>query len=628
MKRFLRVFLFGFLVQFGVMIVLGVFFYNKDVMFIPAPPFLRPVFLKSLALVSAVYAVVIFFASFTVLGWLCVLAKRVFQNKLFLVFTAFFLVICAFLYIYFTFGFKGSSLLKFWKYCLINKNILAVLMFVFPLGLGVAFRAGEDEKENNLSHKVYAEEQNFIRGSRLLKDAQARKALLSLSKASGKNVLGGGLGVKIWENIALPYTYENQHILIVGSPGSGKTQVIYPLIRQVIKRGDKVVIWDVKGTYIQALVGEPGVDLLAPWDSRSIQWSPGKDILNSLDCQQLAEVIIPKTAHESQPYFSNSARLILEAVLVQLDASSDQWGWADIWQIISQGKDGLEKELQRSEEGRAAAITIKGDSKSGQDVYSCLISAVQSLQWLAKAWPNEGKSLRQWVTASAGNKVMILGGMPLREGLAAVTAGMAIQIMVNEVLSLPDDYSRRIWFFLDEFATLGTMESLLKVLSLGRSKGLCVVTGIQDIGKIEHLYGVHLAKSFANTFSTAIFLRCSDTATSTCVSDVMGEQEVKEINQSKFLSKPEAALGKHKTKPDSQQEVFRNKQVFLPSQISNFKNLSGVLRVNGWPLAFLTWPLIQIQQKVKLSLDADWVNCKTRLDGVSEERKASEWRLT
>ena len=44
-------------------------------------------------------------------------------------------------------------------------------------------------------------------------------------------------------------------------------------------------------------------------------------------------------------------------------------------------------------------------------------------------------------------------GIPERKRLASLTANLALQIMVNEIFSLPDNLNRRAWLFLDEFGS-------------------------------------------------------------------------------------------------------------------------------------------------------------------------------
>jgi type IV secretory pathway TraG/TraD family ATPase VirD4 len=440
---------------------------------------------------------------------------------------------------------------------------------------------------------------------------------------------GTKAGISIWEGEPFPFKRENQHFLIVGSPGAGKTQIIFPMVAQAFKRGDKAIVWDIKGTFIQAFAGRGGVDLLAGWDKRSIAWSPGMDIRSQLDCQQVASIMFPSNPRDSQPFFLNSARQILEAIFVYLDSQGTDWGWGDVWSILSKEKKEIAQLLSSFEDGRALANVIGGESKATEDIYSTLIGhAQQTIRWYAKAWPKGNVSLRKWVHGNS--KLLIIGGIPERTDLAQATANISVELIVNEILSLPDDPNRRIWLFLDELATLGKLTSLLNAFSLGRSKGLCVVAGIQDVGKLEHHYGPQLAKSIANTFSTQIVLRCSDYDTAQWASKNLGEQEVIITQKSSGSSSSD---GKS-THSDSEQEVLKTMSLFMASQISNFDNLEGVIRISGWPLLHVGWNYRVIPQTQALVEEADWLKKKEKdnpvekkLEPPAEPTTTSSWRL-
>jgi len=508
-------------------------------------------------------------------------------------------------------------------FALVGFNLLVISPFLVPLilhhegrGLAVIAVLLNGFPVWFALRDSYQLKDEVIRGTRVLPQRHIQKALQNLYR--GEMSKADLPGIPYWRSCRLPRRRETQHILIVGSSGSGKTQLIYPLLEEVMARGDKAVVWDVKGTYIQALSRHPRVRIMAPWDRRSIAWRPGADIRCPLDCQQAAAILIPRNNQDSQPYFLNSARHVFEAVLLHLDAGGEPWGWKDVWDMVSQGKEALSDALQKSADGRAAATLIQGDSKGSQDVYATLISALQPTRWLARAWPRKGVSLRRWVGSSAQRNVLILGGVPEREELAGATARLALQVLVNECLSLPDDLNRRVWFFLDELGTLGRMDSLLQAFAMGRSKGLCVVAGIQNIGKIEHVYGRDLAKSIANIFGTAIYLRCSDVSTSQWASDSLGLQETRGYHRSQSRGISQGGLfdshGRNTSMSASTQQVHFTKPVFLASEISNFPDLSGVLRVSGWPVALLRWPLKAIPQFNPLVKEADWTAQKIKLD--------------
>jgi type IV secretory pathway TraG/TraD family ATPase VirD4 len=147
---------------------------------------------------------------------------------------------------------------------------------------------------------------------------------------------------------------------------------------------------------------------------------------------------------------------------------------------------------------------------------------------------------------------------------------------------------------------------LLNAFSLGRSKGLCVVAGVQDIGKLEHLYGPQLAKSITNTFSTQIILRCADHETAQWASKALGDQEVIITQKSSGSSRGDEQT----TRSDSAQEQLKTRSLFMASQISNFENLEGVIRISGWPLLHVIWNYQAIPQDQALVIEADWLKKK------------------
>jgi conjugal transfer pilus assembly protein TraD len=56
-----------------------------------------------------------------------------------------------------------------------------------------------------------------------------------------------GLGADRWKDLFLPNEILNEHLFLMGAPGSGKTRALELLIEQAVARGDAVVVIDPKG---------------------------------------------------------------------------------------------------------------------------------------------------------------------------------------------------------------------------------------------------------------------------------------------------------------------------------------------------------------------------------------------
>ena len=447
-----------------------------------------------------------------------------------------------------------------------------------------------------------------------VKNAKAFK-LLTDSEASKE----GRAGISISGSKSFPFERENQNILLVGSSGSGKTQIMFPIVDQVFKRGDKAIILDEKGTYLQSYAGQAGVELLAVWDKRSIDWQLSLDIKTPIDCKKFAEIVIPPG---NQPAL-NTARDIFEAVIMYLHVKGDPWGWSDVWQTVSKDRNELTYLLHGYGDGHGVKA-LTGDPKSADAVYDTLITQMRkgAIRWYAKAWTNKGVSLKQWLHGAS--KLLIIGGTVQYDDLAKETANIATELMINEIVSLADGPNRRIWLFIDELATLKKLEVLLDKFTLGRPKGLCVVAGIKDIGEIERLYGGGVSETIAKTFSTMILLKCSG-ETSQWASKVLGKQEILTSQKSTDGSSWGGWFG-YGTRKKAE-----TKTIFSPSEIADFDNLIGVIRVSGWPLLWEKWSYQQIPQTYLLVEEADWLKRKDKPpqgpQPPTDPTRKTDWRL-
>ena len=492
----------------------------------------------------------------------------------------------------------------------INGRTFAFLAQCAPLGAyltSLLFEWGPDVLSNYDFWNMGGDYHSGVRLVIPIKNSKVFR-LLTNSEASQE----GRAGISLSGSKPFPFGRESQNILVVGSPGSGKTQVMYPIVDQVFKRGDKAIILDERGTYIQAYAGQAGVELLAVWDKRSIDWQLSLDIKTPIDCKKFAEIIIPPKLRDDQPILLNAARDIFEAVIMYLHVKGDPWGWGDVWQIVSKDRNELSYLLHGYGDGHAVKA-FTGDPKFAGQVYDTLIAQMKgSIRWYAKAWANHGASLKQWVHGPS--KLLIIGGTVQYDDLAKETANIALELLSNEIVTLSDNPNRRIWLFIDELASLDKLGTLLDKFALGRSKGLCVVAGITDISQIERLCGGGAQKTMAKTFSTVIFLKCSG-ETSQWASRELGAQKI---------------LTSQKSSDGTKKEV-ESKTIFSPSDIADFENLIGVIRVSGWPLLWEKWPYQQIPQTYPLVEEADWLKRKDKPpEGprpVVDTTRKTNWKL-
>lgn len=393
-----------------------------------------------------------------------------------------------------------------------------------------------------LGDVVIATQDRHIRGRRRLQGEAARKTWVA---AEGE----GADGLHIHPDLpAITKDRETRHVLVFGGVGSGKTQTLLPLMRAARARGDRMLVFDLKGDFTpdfpsrtamhDGLAVEVEDVIFAPWDSRSVPWAVAQDVATLAAAREFAARMIPE-AQGGSPFWSNAARQVLIASLVELQSTQpEKWGFAD-----------LSKKLVRPIEELAEAARIhfpealKALSDGQQNVTSAgvlgnMMSYLSVVFDLARAWPKPGIfSIRTWLTeAGAGRvKTVILQHNGEFESLARAFNGAILGLssqLINSPL-IPESRSRRLWFFLDEFPQLGKVEAVFPLCEIGRSKGIRVVIGTQDVAQVKKIHGAEATDALVSMVGTHVIARVSGGETASYITEkIIGEREIERLDVS------------------------------------------------------------------------------------------------
>ncbi|HLY11335.1 MAG TPA: type IV secretion system DNA-binding domain-containing protein [Planctomycetota bacterium] len=203
------------------------------------------------------------------------------------------------------------------------------------LGEGFIWGPAETQRLQGLS----------ARGIELPSDAQG---------AIGGDWLIHGLGASRTGDLFFPDELLNQHLFLMGAPGSGKTRGLEVLIEQAVRRGDAVVVIDPKGdeglldrTYDSAVRHgrEAQFRVLAlPYPYQSARYNPLESFVSPSDVADRICSIMPKTGDNEA--FRNFAwqfvsivataihRLGMRVSLVKLEAYCFHHPWRLIRRLI------------------------------------------------------------------------------------------------------------------------------------------------------------------------------------------------------------------------------------------------------------------------------------------------------
>ncbi|MCQ0090217.1 MULTISPECIES: type IV secretion system DNA-binding domain-containing protein [Rhodobacterales] len=339
-----------------------------------------------------------------------------------------------------------------------------------------------------------------------------------LARASNKEIKRDTRGLHWFGDFTISRSREVNHFLIFGAIGGGKTQTILPLLRSVMERGDKVVVFDFKGDYTRMAFSRPkGAKepqdplLLAPHDDRSVIWDIANDLIVEEDAIEVANRIIPETKDR---FFSDSSRTVLALCIITLMKTKPQrWTW---WELMETTQLPLEQlQTFARQYHRDAMIYLNADYRQVSATISTMAAGLGAVRMLAYGWREgaEGRtkfSLRHWLlNENTKDRTLVLqrSGRFQDQSEGWISAFLTVMSSNVSDISFGDSEERRVWLFVDEFAQLPKVHRFEAMLETGRSKGLAVVLGIQGVEQLVAKYSQQAADQIESLIGTKVIAK-------------------------------------------------------------------------------------------------------------------------
>jgi|GEM_PF-1081545 len=375
---------------------------------------------------------------------------------------------------------------------------------------------------------------------------RAQPVDLAASKASEFTLEKGDPGIT-WGGLRIPSKFATSHFMVVGTTGSGKTVTIQLLMREVLKEigtgaDHRALIYDAKQDIASQIpsMGIPGrVFTLNPFDERCLAWDIAKDITEPTAALQAAVTLIPSDKNASQPFFVDSAQLLLYGVMLSFIRSNADWRFSDLIKSMYT-VDRLKRILEQCPETQHIVDRFYHNRETLDEVMSTVATKLTPYEAVAAMWDkaqDDGRkiSLTDWVQNRGKDNCVLILGNNERARAAIDRINQVIFKRVSELLlDLPEDRAglRRNWMFLDEIGDAGKLEGLTSLLTKGRSKGVCVVLGFQDFESMKEVYGENIAGVITSQCNCKAILRLESPKTAEWASKHFGDYEAIETRKS------------------------------------------------------------------------------------------------
>ncbi|EJL3950152.1 type IV secretion system DNA-binding domain-containing protein [Vibrio parahaemolyticus] len=436
----------------------------------------------------------------------------------------------------------------------------SLFVLYLPIGVYLVVKAVKRGKE--------IKEDKYIRGAKLV----------SAEKLKGEIVEKHGVSDLTLGDFPIPTGFSKKHTLISGTSGAGKSTALTHLLKAIRARGDRAVVYDKKGEFVEMFYRD-GVDhILNPADSRSHQWTPWEEMESPFDADWISETLLPSSNSNSgsEKFFTSAARAVVSAALqnLYLDGPKSLLSLlrATAWNDLE-----LLKELVA---GTPAETYFNEDNeRTLESIRSTIVDGVRPLRLLKEENKKGFFSIRDWIVEgdepNADDSWLFL---PVRESEIEIQKPLIstwIQAAAKGLMARGVNNERTLWIVVDELPSLKKIPALSMLMAEGRGFGAAVVLGIQEVNQLEEEFGKNTSKTILGLCSTQFHFRLNNADTAEWVSKVLGEAEREEVDEDLNYSADDIRDG---VRVSSKRQ---SRKIVLPSEIMDLPDLSCFAKIWG-----------------------------------------------
>ncbi|MGB8473520.1 MAG: type IV secretion system DNA-binding domain-containing protein [Candidatus Acidiferrum sp.] len=379
--------------------------------------------------------------------------------------------------------------------------------------------------------------------------------------------------------LRLPLAIERNHILIMGDTGTGKTTLTRRILLQIEERGETAIVYDPALDYTPEFYKpERGDAILNPLDQRMPYWSPGQEVLHPAEALTLATSLFPERRNEN-PFFVEGPRKIF-AHLLTFRPTPEEIAW---WMCH-------EEEIDRRVKGTQYAAMIDRQAPAQR---SGVLASLNMVADALKLLPSEKQATGRWSAVEWSRQrqgwLFLTSTSETRERLLPLTS-LWLDMLVLRLMKQEKPNSNKVWFVLDELATLQRLPQLHTAVTENRKSNNPVVLGFQGRSQLETRYG-HEAEAMLSQPATKIFLRTSEPNAAEWISRTIGGVEIERLKESR--SSGQFGNERKTTSHNNERQI---EPLVMDSEISGLANLHGYLKSENLVVR-MSFPIIALPSR-------------------------------
>jgi len=305
--------------------------------------------------------------------------------------------------------------------------------------------------------------------------------------------------------------------------GAGKSALMFQVLRQVRSRGDSAIVYDPAREFVKRFYDPTRGDvILNPLDNRCPYWGPAEELRSRSEAKALAASLFQPPQDKKGEFFIESPQKIFAFLMAYGPTPDELVEWMSNPQ-----------EIDRRLKGTEHAHLI--DSHAHQQRAGVLASlglVADSLRLL----PKRGTGNAIWTATEWAEKRqgwIFLTSLPAEREALRPLQSLWIDWLVLRLLNEPTKEQKRVWFVIDELASLQKLPQLHTAITESRKSRNPVVLGFQGKAQLEYLYG-HLAEVMLSQPATSVWLTTKEPNAGEWVSKFIGKVEIERLRETHF----------------------------------------------------------------------------------------------
>lgn len=362
----------------------------------------------------------------------------------------------------------------------------------------------------------------------------------------------------------LPRGVEPYHLFVVGSTGSGKSVAITQLLDQIEARGDIALVVDSGGEFSSRYFRPERDFIINPFDDRCAPWSPTAELEGPWDAEALAKSMVPDGTGESKEW-NSYAQTFVTSVLRKLSEDKN----LSIRSLLHYVQAATIDELKPFLAGTAAASQLNSDKTFGS-IQTIAANYLATYAYLQES--DTPFSVAARIRSGEPGFLFFTYRDDQLDSLRNMIS-CALDIAARTILALPANKDRRVWLIIDEFASIGKVQSIEAVATKARKMGGCLLIGLQSVSQLKDRYGDNTAQTILGCLSSWLILRCSDADTSEYISKYIGDSEISRMTDG--VSSADSGDSMSKT------QQIQTQRAIMPVELQRLANLQGFFKLAG-----------------------------------------------